>query len=229
MADKPLLLGLDTTGEFYSLALARGNQLLAECSGGKPRQHLVQLFPALNLLVQQTGERLSDCQGVAVTAGPGSFTGVRTGLLVAKTVAQFLQCPVYSLDTLEVLAANVACGESVVAALDARKGQVIWAVFRVNKGIPQPLQFTQLTSPETWLEQIPPSSLVLGSACGAYAEMLKSRDDLQVLGGEFCRPRAAHIARLGYRASRSKQGMKWQQVRPDYVRPADVQVHAGGA
>lgn len=229
MADRPLMLALDTTGEFYSLALARGPQLLAECSGGKPRQHLVQLFPALNLLVEQTGERLSDCQGVAVTAGPGSFTGVRTGLLVAKTVAQFLQCPVYSLDTLEVLAANVAWGESVVAALDARKGQVIWAVFRVHKGTPQPLQFTQLTTPESWVEQIPPSSLVLGSACSAYSELLATRSDLQVLAGDFGRPRAAHIARLGYRASRNKQGMKWQQVRPDYVRPADVQVHGGGA
>ena len=64
-----LLLCLDTTGETYSLALSSGRKILSECSGGQPRQHLVQIFPAVQMLCQQSGVTLSQLTGVAVTGG----------------------------------------------------------------------------------------------------------------------------------------------------------------
>lgn len=227
MPAEPLLLALDTTGESYALALGRGSKLLAEASGGSPRQHLVQLFPTLDLLVRQSGLSLSDCQGVAVTAGPGSFTGVRTGLLVARTLAQYLQVPVVPLDTLEVLAANVGEGGRVVAALDARKGEVVSALFHVKQGWPTPLEAHRLLAPDPWVASIPPESLVVGSACLSYRELLSGRNDLHLLPPESWKPRASTMLRLAYRVLRQGHGRKWSQLRPEYVRPADVQVHRG--
>ncbi len=217
-------LSLDSTGESYSLALWRGPQLLAECSGGQPRQHLVQIFPALDLLCRQSGLKVGDLRAVAVTAGPGSFTGVRTGLLVAKTLAQIGRFPVYPVDTLEALAANAVEGDSVVAGLDARKGEIIWARYRVRRGLPILLDPARLTTPQEFIDSIPGGSLVLGSACQAA---FPGREDVRVLASDLWRVRAASVGRVALPFMREGANTNWAQVRPDYVRPADVQVHRG--
>lgn len=217
-------LSLDATGETYSLALWRGDRLLAECSGGQPRQHLVQLFPALDLLCQQAGLRLANLTAVAVTSGPGSFTGVRTGLLVAKTLGQAGRLPLYPVDTLEALAANAVEGDSVVAGLDARKGEIIFARYRVRQGVPILLEPARLTSPEQFHQSIPPGSLVLGSACeAAYPRAA----NLKVLPPDLWRVRASSLGRVAWPLMQQGAHSGWGQLRPDYVRPADVQVHRG--
>ncbi len=217
-------LSVDSTGESYSLALWRGPQLLSECSGGQPRQHLVQIFPALDLLCGQAGLKVGDLTAVAVTAGPGSFTGVRTGLLLAKTLGQANKARIYPVDTLEALAANAVEGESVVAGLDARKGEIIWARFRVRQGVPALLDPARLTSPDEFLESIPSGSLVLGSACQAA---LPRRDDVRVLAPDLWRVRAGSVGRVAWAQMQEGNGSDWSRLRPDYVRPADVQVHRG--
>lgn len=216
-------LSLDSTGESYSLALWRGPQLLAECSGGQPRQHLVQLFPALDLLCRQAGLKVGDLRGVAVTAGPGSFTGVRTGLLVAKTLAQTGKFPVFPVDTLEALAGNAVEGDSVVAALDARKGEIVWARYQVRRGMPILLDPARLTSPQEFLESIPAGSLVLGSAC----RVTPPPPNCHFLAPDLWRVRAVSVGRVAWPQMQEGAGTHWAQVRPDYVRPADVQVHRG--
>ena len=221
MSPELLTLSLDTTGETYSLALTSGHQVLAECTGGQPRQHLVQIFPALELLCQQAGVKLNQLQRVAVTSGPGSFTGVRTGLLIAKTLSQALSIPLHPVDTLEALAGNAVTGACVAAALDARKGEIIWALFRVQRGLAVPLQPNRLNRPAEFVAALPEGCIVLGSACKACAEELAQRSDLTLLPPDLWRPRAVSLARV---AARSLP-VAWIQVRPDYVRPADVQVH----
>ncbi|MBX3166332.1 MAG: tRNA (adenosine(37)-N6)-threonylcarbamoyltransferase complex dimerization subunit type 1 TsaB [Candidatus Eremiobacteraeota bacterium] len=217
-------LSLDSTGESYSLALWRGPQLLAECSGGQPRQHLVQIFPALDLLCRQSGLKPGELRAVAVTGGPGSFTGVRTGLLLAKTLAQADDLPVYPVDTLEALAANAVEGDSVVAGLDARKGEIIWARYRVRQGLPSLLEPARLSSPQEFLDSIPAGSLVLGSACQAA---LPGGEEVRVLPADLWRVRAVSVGRVAWPRLQAGAGTSWPQLRPDYVRPADVQVHRG--
>lgn len=217
-------LSLDSTGESYSLALWRGDRLLAECSGGQPRQHLVQIFPALELICEQSGLRLNQLSAVAVTAGPGSFTGVRTGLLLAKTLGQSLKIPVYPVDTLDALAANAVEGQSVVAGLDARKGEIVWARYRVKAGLPALLEPARLASPEEFFASIPPGSLVLGSALQAARP---AREDITVLPPELWRVRAASVGRVALPQMAQGAAIPWIQIRPEYVRPADVQVHRG--
>ena len=217
-------LSLDSTGESYSLALWRGPQLLAECSGGQPRQHLVQIFPALDLLCQQSSLKVGDLTAVAVTSGPGSFTGVRTGLLLAKTLGQAGKIPIYPVDTLEALAANAVEGDSVVAGLDARKGEIIWARYRVRQGLPALLEPARLTSPQEFSDSIPAGSLVLGSACQAA---LLQRQDVRVLPADLWRVRGVSVGRVAWPQMQEGAKTNWEQLRPDYVRPADVQVHRG--
>ncbi len=216
-------LGIDTSGETFSLALLRGERLLGEVTGGTPRQHLVQLFPALDGLCRQSGFKLKQLRGVAVTRGPGSFTGVRSGLLVARTLAQSLGCELLPVDTLEALACNALEGDSVVPALDARKGQICWARYQVRSGRPVLLEPAELSSPQEFFARLPAGARVLGSACHSYLAEFEQAGVARL--PEPCWPvRAAQVARLAVLGLVSPVG--WQRARPEYVRPADVQVHS---
>lgn len=221
MGPEDWVLGLDTSGESFSLALLRGRRVVAECCAGQPRQHLVQLFPALELLCEQAGISLGQLQGVAVTAGPGSFTGVRTGLLVARTLGQVLNIPLYPLDTLEVLATQAGEG-LVAAALDARKGEVVWGLFRLQQGRPRPMQPSRLDAPSAFVEALPAGVVVLGSACATYGALLGARSEVRVAPADQWRVRAGGMARLLV----EQASQAWSKLRPQYVRPADVQVHS---
>jgi tRNA threonylcarbamoyladenosine biosynthesis protein TsaB len=216
-------LGIDTSGETFSLALLRGERLLGEITGGTPRQHLVQLFPALDSLCRQSDFQLQQLRGVAVTRGPGSFTGVRSGLLVARTLAQSLGCELFPVDTLEALACNALEGSAVVPALDARKGQICWAQYRVCWGQPVLLEPARLSSAEEFVSALPAQARVLGSACQSYRAALEQAGVTQL--PESTWPvRATQVARLAVLGLAAP--VRWQRTRPEYVRPADVQVHS---
>ena len=96
MADR-LLLALDTTGDTFSVALRKNSEDLFSYCGGTPRQHLTELFPVLERLLAELAEKSPehaykprDIGAIAVTTGPGSFTGVRLGVLIARTLGQVL-------------------------------------------------------------------------------------------------------------------------------------------
>jgi tRNA threonylcarbamoyladenosine biosynthesis protein TsaB len=217
-----VLLGLDCTGDTFSLALCSPTETLAEHCGGKPREHLTELFPRLETMLTQANLKASDLAGVAVTTGPGSFTGVRLGVLIARTFALVLKLPLYQVDALEALACNAGqINTPLVVALDARKGEVLSARFLMVDGKPQLLEPGELFEPERWAAGLPRPCTVLGNALPAYGKLLH---DLTVLGPEFALVQARHVARLGWRAARMGHKVSWAQLKPDYVRPASVQV-----
>jgi tRNA threonylcarbamoyladenosine biosynthesis protein TsaB len=221
------LLSLDTSGETFSLALTQGSTLVAESLSGQPRSHLVQLFPQLVVMLQQAGWSPQQLDGVAVTVGPGSFTGLRTGLLLAKSLGQSLNLPCYGVDTLEALACNLFDCPNVVACLDARKGEVAWAHFAVQNGLARPLSPQRLDSPAEFARAVPAQSVVLGGGCQPALEFLRQRSDLVVAPADLWRVRASSLARQARTLVRSKAASHWSKLRPEYVRPADVQVHRG--
>ena len=191
---------------------------------GTTFDHATLLLPMIEAVLAEAGFALRALDGIAYGRGPGSFTGVRTGLLIAKTLAQAGKLPVFPVDTLEALAANAVEGDSVVAGLDARKGEIIWARFRVRQGLPILLDPARLTTPEEFLDSIPAGSLVLGSACQAA---LPRRAEVRVLPADLWRVRAVSVGRVAWPLMQESSGQQWPQLRPDYVRPADVQVHRG--
>jgi len=155
-----------------------------------------------------------------VTMGPGSFTGIRTGLLIARTLSLVLKVPVVPMDTLEVLA-RAGQGNSVVAGLDARKGEVVWARFRVQGRSCVALSPLVVEKPESFVASVPSGSLVVGSICQACGSALADRGDITLLPQSFWSPRAALMLQM----YQSQSPVTWTRLRPGYVRPADVQVH----
>ncbi len=138
-----LLLAIDSATSAMSVALVKKGKLLAEVNSLVERNHSVYLMPAIEEVLNEAGLSLSAVQGIAVGKGPGSYTGVRIGITVAKTMAWTLKLPVAGVSSLETMAAGALAewrkqaGTSrrvwVVPMLNARRGQAFTALLELRE------------------------------------------------------------------------------------------------
>ena len=126
------LLGFDTATTACSAALWAEGEVTAHRRIEAGGRHAETLVPMLREVAAEGGTTLSAVDRLAVTVGPGSFTGIRIGLATARGLALALKRPLIGLSTLEVLAAGVPAGERegpVLAALDAGRGRLYAQLF----------------------------------------------------------------------------------------------------
>ena len=125
----PLLLALDTGSPQVSVALGRGSQVLAERSVEIDRSS-GRLLEMIAEVLAEAGAKPADLGGVLALQGPGSFTGLRIGLATALGLHQALGVPATAISTLRVLAARAAEPGTIVAAVDALRGEWSAQAFR---------------------------------------------------------------------------------------------------
>jgi tRNA threonylcarbamoyladenosine biosynthesis protein TsaB len=124
------LLALETSGLYGSLALAEDGQVVADRTLSPPQRTAQSLAPAIEQLVAEVGWSIRDLSVVAVTVGPGSFTGLRVGVVTAKTLAYALGAQVVGVNTLEVIAARISNQPQLVTVLDAQRQELFVARWR---------------------------------------------------------------------------------------------------
>ena len=123
------ILAIDTAGRSASAALLRDDAVLYETVCNCGLTHSETLMPMIDAALKTGGVRPDQLDLYAVTAGPGSFTGLRIGLAAVKGMALAAGTPCAGVSTLAALAYGMAGAGTVVGALDARRGQVYWAGF----------------------------------------------------------------------------------------------------
>lgn len=129
------LLSLDASSKAASCALIEDGRLLGEFYADCGLTHSQTLLPMVRQLLDTTGTRTEEITHVAVSKGPGSFTGLRIGLSAAKSLAAGLHVPLCGVSTLLSLAYNLRGMEGTACAvLDARRGQVYYALFALEHG-----------------------------------------------------------------------------------------------
>jgi len=152
---KPLLLAIDTTHEFGSLALARGAEILEEAPLHAPDGFAHVIYGHLGPLLERRGVRLDQIDCFASASGPGSFTGVRVGLACVKGLAEACGKPAVAVSNLQAIA-SFGTAPLRAAVLDARRGEVYAAVYDAAG---------RLVTPETvarfgaWLDGLPDGDL----------------------------------------------------------------------
>lgn len=120
-----MLLAIDTSTSYASVALAHEGRLLGELNWEVGQRHSAELFGRVDMLLQAAHIAPSALDGVAVATGPGSFNGVRVALTTAKSFAFSLGIPLYGHPTLDVIAWGHAwAGLPVWSILEAGRGQV---------------------------------------------------------------------------------------------------------
>ena len=129
-----LILNIDTATERAGISLSKDGQSLALLQNEQQKEHASWLHPAVERIMRETGFRLRDLQAVAVTAGPGSYTGLRVGMAAAKGFCYALNIPMLTENTLKVMA--FAAREQGVTdgllcpMIDARRMEVFTAVYQ---------------------------------------------------------------------------------------------------
>lgn len=123
-------LGIDTANAPLSVAIVKDGKTLAEITQNIKLTHSVGAMPAIEELFQRANMKPNDIDAIAVSEGPGSYTGVRIGVSIAKTLAWTLKKPLVGVSSLKVLAANVSMSNSLICPLvDARRQNVYTALY----------------------------------------------------------------------------------------------------
>lgn len=169
------ILAFDTSTEYCSIALLRDGELLSREVLAE-RRHSELILPMLQRVLEETGLTLTQLDGIAFGAGPGSFTGLRIACGVAQGLALGAGLPVAGICTLEALAQETG-GENVITALDARMHEIYHAAYTKAGDGWQPVSEPTLCLPQH-------APLVPGfnwTGCGSgfsmYEDALRTRYD----------------------------------------------------
>jgi tRNA threonylcarbamoyladenosine biosynthesis protein TsaB len=147
-----MILALDTATPAGSVALFDAGHVLSLRTFDAPRQHSRRLFGEIDAVLEDAGCGRSQIDCIAVTTGPGSFTGLRIGLSAAKGLCMGLGIELVAVSTLESLAARLPfCRLQVCVLLDARRGEVYAAVYDTSDGCPREVHPPSVDEPDRLL------------------------------------------------------------------------------
>lgn len=210
------VLGIESTGEMLGVALVEGERILAEWMELAPREHARLLLPRVAQLLEAVGApRGEGVERVAVSAGPGSFTGIRIGMATARALAWGWDVAAVAVPTLAAIALDAGpTSREIVPVVDARRGDVYAARFR-RLSPDEILRIEEDRAlPLDELLDMARDALLVGPGADLHQETIRrrlgpgARAQLAVPA-----PRAGAVARLG-----ARMGPDVPFV-PAYVRP----------
>ena len=177
------LLGIETSSPFFSVAVGEGEQILGLLKAGAVQRPALLLTDLIEEALSGAGLELERLDGLAVSIGPGSFTGLRVGVMTAKTIAWALKKPILPVSSMEVIAWNLATFSGPVGLfLDARKGKVYSALFLSKPPGPvKRLQEDELLLPWPALERFPPGTMVVGDGLQRHPTLLARMEEKRLL------------------------------------------------
>ena len=203
-----LLLALETATDVCSVALWQDGRPTSELTLRRPRAHAEQLIPMIEAALGQSQTTRQDLSGVAVSMGPGSYTGLRIGASTAKGLAAALDVPLVGVPSLEALAAQAApwaeAGDLVAAAFNARRSEVYAALYRVREedGLDEAAPTSVLHAEEigAWIGEARERRcwIVGGGGADVAAAMEQAGMDYKQLPGDVAAPSAAWVARRAW-------------------------------
>ena len=218
-----LTLAIETSGPLGSVALFDSGCVLAEQSLELGRQHGQSLIPTIRQLLSSCGQLPRNLQLVAVSIGPGSYTGLRVGVVCAKTLAYAVNCQLAAVDTLQAVACNSPAGTTTVEVIcDAQRGDLFAGKYMRDAGggwIPQ--QGIRQTPAEAWANEVKPADTVSGPGLDKFAHLVEGR--CRVLSSEFRRPQAVWVARLGIDGVKSGHAADLWSIEPLYMRRSSAE------
>ena len=222
-----IVLGIDTATPKTSVALGDDRRLLASLSiEGPARQDVVA--SAVERLLAWVDRDPGRLAGVAVGTGPGLFTGLRVGVETAKTLAQVLRIPIVGIPSLDVLAYGVRHADRPIAAvIDARRGEVFWAIYRpVPGGVAREGEF-RVGPPDHLVADLRARDehvLVAGNGAILYREVLAEVGRLEFASPGADDPHASSLVELAAPRFEREEHDRWSEIVPLYLRKSDAEI-----
>ena len=196
----PRVVAIETSGRLGSVALGVAGELVDVVTFSAEANHAVELLPTIERLAARQGWAADSIDQFHVSAGPGSFTGLRIGITVARTLAMAVGAKVVAVPTVDVLACNALDlpdpPEHLAVVLDAKRKQVYTAVFRLDGGRYRKVVDACVMTPTELLARTARPLAVLGEGV-AYHRSALTAPEVSMLDEELNRPRAEVVLRLG--------------------------------
>jgi tRNA threonylcarbamoyladenosine biosynthesis protein TsaB len=217
-------LALDTATDRASIALgAIGAPPLEESITGA-RRHAAALLPALQGLLRRAGMSLDDLEGIALSDGPGSFTGIRVGASVAKALVQVRAVPLWTAPSLMVRAAGVAQGDGLILAVaNALRGDVYAGAYRFLPDRVETVLAASVYRPADLVASGLDPALVVGDAPAEIAAVLEGWVGEPMIRAPEGSPRAGKLLELVGRHGGAQPVQDPRTWEPVYGRPAEAQ------
>jgi tRNA threonylcarbamoyladenosine biosynthesis protein TsaB len=223
------ILAIDTSTPVGSVALAEGALLKAQDILNISATHNQRLLPGIDRILKNTGWTLGDLDALAVSLGPGSFTGLRIGMSVAKGLAWATGKPLAGVPTLDALAANVPLVPyPVCPVLDARKGEIYTALYRQGEDQLQERFTPYMTlKPAKLLDLISEKTVFVGDALLSYGEYLADKLDDRLLRvpPHLNVVQASSVAWLALEMLGQGRQENVSSCTPLYVRPSEAELN----
>jgi tRNA threonylcarbamoyladenosine biosynthesis protein TsaB len=245
MMTAPLILAVETSSRVGSVAIARGSGMLGETRFSAPLRHSAEVIPAIQGLLDSFDRKPAEIEQVYISVGPGSFTGLRIAVALAKTMHLANAARIVAVDTLDVIAANVislsAAGTSVrsnhelpdadcdriAVVLDAKRGRFFITGYQ-----------RQAAGPRIWRKAFPDSLMTIREILIRFAHeqnpiwllgdgLVYHKDKFQADGVRFFdekywSPRASNVHLLGWQMALEERFVEPLTLTPNYLRKPDV-------
>ncbi|MGD6818321.1 tRNA (adenosine(37)-N6)-threonylcarbamoyltransferase complex dimerization subunit type 1 TsaB [Metabacillus sp. 84] len=219
------VLAIDTSNDTLGLALLTNGNVTGEFITHLKKNHSVRAMPAVEQLLKDCGIKPSDLDSIVAAVGPGSYTGVRIGVTIAKTLAWSLSIPLYTVSSLECLAAGGRYFDGLICPLfDARRGRVYTGLYTWNDGVLLSSADDQNVLLADWLEGLKETNkkvLFIGHDVHMHWEMIEEKLGSLAVRADLVQnsPRPSELARIGLQ----KEQTSVHTAVPNYTRLAEAE------
>jgi tRNA threonylcarbamoyladenosine biosynthesis protein TsaB len=223
----PLILSIETAAGCGSVALTRGGvddgRLIAEAAVHAETSHSRQLLGSVEWVMKAVGISWNDLDAIAVSIGPGSFTGLRIGLAAAKGMVFATGKPLIAVPTLDAIALSCPLIDSPLwCVMDARKQEVYAACYGADGQQTSPAEAVR---PELLAEKIAPPAVIAGPGLAEYQHIFSRIAGLRFIPSALSSPSAAKIGFLAADKLARGETSDPASAAPLYVRASEAEVN----
>jgi tRNA threonylcarbamoyladenosine biosynthesis protein TsaB len=221
------VLAIDTSNFVMGISIVDDQAVKGEIITNLKKNHSVRVMPAIESLLQECDVKPNELDLIVVAQGPGSYTGVRIGVTIAKTLAWTLQIPLVGVSSLEVVAANAKYFDGLIVPLfDARRGQIYTGLYAYRDSILETIQEDRIVLASEWAKQLKEYQqkvLLIGGDGELHKQVfIEELGDLaQVAPPSLHNPRPSELAFLGM----NRKSEDVHTFVPNYVRLAEAEAN----
>jgi len=224
-----LILGIETATPAVSVAIGGHEGVLGQIEITRGRRHAETLVPAIEFLCQQADVEIAEFGAIAVDIGPGLFTGMRVGLAAAKAMAQALRVPMIGISSLDLLAYPLRhTDRTIVAVIDARKGELFAAVYRPVPGGVQRVSEPQCLSLDDLVAELMARGqqvVCVGDGALRHRDELVAELNVEIAEQFFAHPSAATLVQLAHPKALREEAVNPREIQPLYLRAPDAEIN----
>jgi len=221
------ILGFDTSSDYLSIALSKGDKVIKNVHMEVPRDHLAKLLPMIDELLNAKDVTLADIDVILVGIGPGSYTGIRIGVATAQGLAQSLDKRIIGIPSLDAIARGIERDQEykgvglVCTVVDAKRKEVYAKIFKKgeSEGVPQVLDPTELGN---ILKRYEKRIVLAGDGLLLYGELFEEslRERAVFARRELWYPNATNL--IGQSINK-RAILADQNISPIYIRKSEAE------